>query len=185
MIMQTWLDERLFGWSKSSRRGTSAWAGGSRSQDPSRAPTPEGSDDEDTGDYDDLLGIVRPEGSLTPSRGRSRSQHGSYADLQRLRSNGNGNGHGNGNVPKPFASLSSEPEAEDRPIEHHSSAVNLVEEAEGLHHRETHRRRSSLMDGVSVERIGPLDRQEGFKDCTNDLHREVEERRKREHPHED
>ncbi|TFY74185.1 hypothetical protein EWM64_g9828, partial [Hericium alpestre] len=49
----TWLDERLFGWSRSAQRGTSAWAGGTRSQDISRAATPDVSDEEDTGDYDD------------------------------------------------------------------------------------------------------------------------------------
>ncbi|KAI0318958.1 glycerol-3-phosphate O-acyltransferase [Amylostereum chailletii] len=176
----TWLDERLFGWSRSATRGTSAWAGGTHSHDPSRAPTPEASDDEDTGDYDNVLGIIRTDGTLTPGRGRSRSQHGSYADLQRLRSGSNANGTGVAQL-KPFANLSFEPLNQEKT----SSAVELADE-EGLHYREGHRRRSSLADRVSVERIGHLDRQEGFKDCTDDLNREVEARRNAggEHGHE-
>ncbi|KAA1475269.1 hypothetical protein DENSPDRAFT_418220 [Dentipellis sp. KUC8613] len=78
----TWLDERLFGWSRSAARGTSAWAGGSgRSTDASRAASPlhspDGSDDElgDAGDYDNVLGALRGRGS----------HHSSYADLQKLR----------------------------------------------------------------------------------------------------
>ena len=40
MRSQTWLDETLFGWTRSARRGTSAWAG-SHAHDTSRAPTPD------------------------------------------------------------------------------------------------------------------------------------------------
>jgi len=85
-----WLDERLFGWSRSAGRGTSAWAGSlPRSRDVSRAASPEVSDDEDTGDYDNVLGILRlDDGKATPNRAGSRSQHGSYADLQKLRTFG-------------------------------------------------------------------------------------------------
>ncbi|KAF8188418.1 glycerol-3-phosphate O-acyltransferase [Pholiota molesta] len=46
----TWIDERLFGWSRSSKRGTSAWGG--PVDDISRINTPDDSDEEDTGDYD-------------------------------------------------------------------------------------------------------------------------------------
>ncbi|KAH9981321.1 glycerol-3-phosphate O-acyltransferase [Lactifluus volemus] len=73
-----WLDERLFGWSRSASHGTSAWAGPSpRSRDISRATSPEVSDDEDSGDYDNVLGILRSDdGHASPNRRRSRSQHG-------------------------------------------------------------------------------------------------------------
>ncbi|KAI0341694.1 glycerol-3-phosphate O-acyltransferase [Trametopsis cervina] len=78
----TWLDEQLFGWSRSSVRGTSVWAGhgdGNESE-MSRPITPDDSEDE-VGDYDNLLGYLEGQG-----RSRSRSiQSNSYADLQKLR----------------------------------------------------------------------------------------------------
>ncbi|KAJ7285867.1 glycerol-3-phosphate O-acyltransferase [Mycena rebaudengoi] len=67
----TWLDERLFGWSRSSHRGTSAWGG--VSGDASRIGTPDDTDEEDAGDYESDVGAT----------GKSRTS--SYADLQRLR----------------------------------------------------------------------------------------------------
>jgi glycerol-3-phosphate O-acyltransferase/dihydroxyacetone phosphate acyltransferase len=42
----------------------------------------------------------------------------------------------------------------------------------GLHRRE---RRASLSDRVTVERIGALDPQEPFKDCTEDINNEIRE----------
>lgn len=80
----TWIDERLFGWSRSSKRGTSAWGG--PVDDISRINTPDDSDEEDTGDYDNVVGLVDSDGGLKPpSQQKSRSRQGSYADLQRLR----------------------------------------------------------------------------------------------------
>ncbi|KAI0273599.1 glycerol-3-phosphate O-acyltransferase [Gloeopeniophorella convolvens] len=152
-----WLDERLFGWSRSAERGTSAWAGPQpRSQDISRAPSPDASDDEDTGDYDNVLDLLRPvEGQPTPSRARSRSQHGSYADLQKLRMTGNpGQPQG-----KP-AIAAAQPDEPDSPTE------------DSLHRRQ---RRASLSDRVAVERIGALDRQEPFRDCTDDINSEIQQ----------
>ncbi|KZT11385.1 uncharacterized protein LAESUDRAFT_747111 [Laetiporus sulphureus 93-53] len=71
----TWLDERLFGWSRS------AWSGsGSRSQTASSAVTPEGSDVEEEGDYDDVLGFLEQTAHPQPRRERS-----SYSDLQKVR----------------------------------------------------------------------------------------------------
>src|SRR6266446_10402484 len=52
----TWIDERLFGWSRSATRGTSAWGG--NVEDLSRVNTPDDSDEEDTGDYDNVVGLV-------------------------------------------------------------------------------------------------------------------------------
>ncbi|KAI0054033.1 glycerol-3-phosphate O-acyltransferase [Auriscalpium vulgare] len=159
----SWLDERLFGWSRSANRGTSAWAGSTdtRSQEISRAPTPEASDDEDTGDYDNVLGIVRGEdGHLTPSRGRSRSQHGSYADLQKLRTAGGQKG----------TSLS--PKLGFQPLTPvHTTAVEVSDGTDAIRHRE---RRASLTDGVPVNRIAALDRDESFRDATQDINREIQ-----------
>ena len=75
---QTWLDERLFGWSRSAKR--SHTTGSTSSRNSSGPTTPETSDLEEVGDYDDILGYV--EGHGNP---RARSHQNSYADLQKLR----------------------------------------------------------------------------------------------------
>ncbi|KDR81579.1 hypothetical protein GALMADRAFT_239612 [Galerina marginata CBS 339.88] len=79
----TWIDERLFGWSRSSKRGTSAWGG--HVEDPSRINTPDDSDEEDTGDYDNVVGVLGTGDELSLGIQKSRSRQSSYADLQRLR----------------------------------------------------------------------------------------------------
>jgi len=70
----TWLDERLFGWSRSAEA----------SREVSRAASPRGSDDEDEGDYDNLLKVSQPDGTTS----EVESRRGSYADLQKLRAVG-------------------------------------------------------------------------------------------------
>ncbi|KAH9048167.1 hypothetical protein EDB84DRAFT_1458769 [Lactarius hengduanensis] len=70
----TWLDERLFGWSLSAEA----------SREVSRAGSPRASDDEDGGDYDDLLKGTQSDGTSS----KIQSQRGSYADLQKLRAIG-------------------------------------------------------------------------------------------------
>lgn len=70
----TWLDELLFGWSRSAET----------SREVSRAGSPKGSDDEDAGDYDNLLNVTQSEGATAEFQGR----RGSYADLQKLRAVG-------------------------------------------------------------------------------------------------
>jgi glycerol-3-phosphate O-acyltransferase/dihydroxyacetone phosphate acyltransferase len=148
---QTWLDEHLFGWTRSARRGTSAWAGG-QSTDASSAPTPEGSDDEDAGDYEHVLGIVRADGLASPT---ARSRQGSYADLQRLRGSGGGG-------------------AQLKPLTAYASAVEQGGEG-GIEHRRT--RRESLTDGVSLRRLSALERNEAFNECTKDLNDEIARRK--------
>jgi glycerol-3-phosphate O-acyltransferase/dihydroxyacetone phosphate acyltransferase len=71
---KTWLDERLFGWSR----------GAEASREVSRAGSPRGSDDEDAGDYDNLLKVPQSEGTTS----EVQSRRGSYADLQKLRAVG-------------------------------------------------------------------------------------------------
>ncbi|KAF7363415.1 Glycerol-3-phosphate o-acyltransferase [Mycena sanguinolenta] len=78
----TWLDERLFGWSRSSS-GTSAWGG--NSADASRVGTPNESEDEDAGDYDNVIAFLP---GSAPQTSNPRSRQSSYADLQRLRMTG-------------------------------------------------------------------------------------------------
>lgn len=79
----TWIDERLFGWSRSAKRGTSAWSGIS-GDEASRIGTPDETDEEDTGDYDNVVGIVT---SSEDANAKFKSRQSSYADLQRLRQN--------------------------------------------------------------------------------------------------
>ncbi|KAK7014890.1 hypothetical protein R3P38DRAFT_2998217 [Favolaschia claudopus] len=80
----TWLDERLFGWSRSSTRGTSAWGGTPLA---SRGGTPNESEDEDAGDYDNVIAFL-PNSSASLAASKPRSRQSSYADLQRLRMTG-------------------------------------------------------------------------------------------------
>ncbi|CAE6522135.1 unnamed protein product [Rhizoctonia solani] len=80
-----WLDERLFGWSHSARRGTSVWAGGAPSHGPSAVPTPDASDNEDNGDYEHVLGYLPHLGVKDGTRSTGRSRSTSYADLQSIR----------------------------------------------------------------------------------------------------
>jgi glycerol-3-phosphate O-acyltransferase/dihydroxyacetone phosphate acyltransferase len=51
-------------------------------------------------------------------------------------------------------------------------------EGEGIHHRHGHRKRkASLSDGVAVDRIAAVDKQEEFKEVTEELNREIQEHR--------
>ncbi|KAJ7582744.1 glycerol-3-phosphate O-acyltransferase [Mycena floridula] len=136
----TWIDERLFGWSRSARRGTSAWSGFSGEE--SRLGTPDESDnDDDTGDYDNVVGIIPGyDGQLNV---KSRSRNSSYADLQRLR-------------------LAPLPQGQ------------VPTEQEGLQWRKGQRsRKASLSDGVPVERIAAVDRQQSFGSATDGLNQEI------------
>ena len=162
---QTWLDERLFGWSRSAKRGTSAWAG-TRSHDISRVATPDASDDEDHPDYDDLN---IPSGDGHSLATRPRSQRSSYADIQRLRMTGfSSAGGSNGSSLSPLSPAA-------------ATATSTGEkhiDNEGLHFRgQTRTRKASLSDDVPVEVIGSVDREEPFKDATQDLNKEMDKRR--------
>lgn len=153
----TWLDERLFGWSKSANRGTSAWEGATRSQEISRAATPDLSEDEEVADYDNVLGYLPIYEGAPHGNHRIRSRQNSYADLQKLRMSAIGKGDTHGN------------------IETHPSPLG---EGEGLHFRHGHHeRRASLSDGIAVNRIAAVDKQEEFKEVTEELNREIREHR--------
>ncbi|EPQ58150.1 hypothetical protein GLOTRDRAFT_98821 [Gloeophyllum trabeum ATCC 11539] len=159
----TWLDERLFGWSRSAKRGTSVWAGGEKSHDVSRVGTPDGSDDEDEGDYDNVLGYL-PIYESQGGRGRSRSHHSSYADLQKLRTTPAGNGSNNDTSHvSPTSRLRSESPSDKDGLRFRSNV-----------HRD---RKGSLSDGVPVERLGALGRDEQFKDATQEINEEISRRR--------
>lgn len=162
IVLQTWLDERLFGWSKSASRGTSAWAGTS-SHEISRAATPDISDEEDgPGDYDNLLGVL--DSKKNTSHSRARSARSSYADIQKLRRTSNAP------LPANFPVMTSATEPQFEP--------NPSLDSDGLHMRHGHRtRRASLSDGVPVERISVLDRQEPFEEATREINQEISERK--------
>ncbi|TCD69724.1 hypothetical protein EIP91_006491 [Steccherinum ochraceum] len=153
----TWLDERLFGWSRSARRGTSAWAGENKSRDASRAPTPDGSSDEE-GDYDNLLGYL--EGKLPTPRLRSRSLQSSYADLQKLRRSSNASSN-----PLSVAT------GEDLRITSIQSPTSP--DSDGLHMRHGRTRKPSLSDGVSVKRLSTVDKEESFEEVTIKINEEI------------
>jgi glycerol-3-phosphate O-acyltransferase/dihydroxyacetone phosphate acyltransferase len=157
----TWIDERLFGWSRSAKRGTSAWGGGFSGDEGSRLGTPDESDDEDTGDYDNVVGLI-PSGDeqLSPTQKShgSRSRQSSYADLQRLR-------------------LSPLPRPSDT-AQQLDLAGSLPDMESKLNARQGHRtRRESLSDGVPVERIAAVDRAEQFANATQDLNEEIDMKR--------
>lgn len=159
IVRQTWLDERLFGWSRSASRGTSAWGGGHASQLPSGITSPDASDDEDDGgDYEHVFGLLPSDGDGSPSRARSRSVRSSYADLQSLK------------ISPAIASGASLGDDQN-----HSP----TSEGNGLHLRHgAHReRRSSLNDQVSVERISALERAESFREATDELNEENNRRK--------
>lgn len=60
-------------------------------------------------------------------------------------------------------------------IETHPSPLG---EGEGIHFRHGHReRKASLSDGVAVDRIAAVDKQEEFKEVTEELNREIQEHR--------
>lgn len=152
----------MFGWSRSAKRGTSAWAG---SADISRAATPDVSSDEE-GDYD-TLGYLEVPGRI--GRARSRSQQASYADLQKLRKSANSSS----------TSLPLRTGGEELRF------TSTVPDNEGLHMRQGPRtRKASLNDGVPVERIGALDRQETFPEATYELNQEASQQ-EGQHLHED
>ncbi|KAI8998717.1 glycerol-3-phosphate O-acyltransferase [Trametes punicea] len=165
----TWLDERLFGWSRSAKRGTSAWAG-TRSQEISRATTPDVSDEEDAPDYDNLI-VPLGEGSSLTSR--PRSQRSSYADVTRLRRTSSA------------ANTNSLAFTRTSPTASATSTVTAVAtgeqaapDADGLHFRgQIRARKPSLSDDVPVEIIGKVDRKEPFQEATKDLNTEMRNRR--------
>ncbi|KAI0721682.1 glycerol-3-phosphate O-acyltransferase [Cerioporus squamosus] len=161
----TWLDERLFGWTRSASRGTSAWAG-TRSQEISRAATPDVSDEEDAPDYDDILAVPSGDGHSLSTR--PRSQRSSYADIQRLRLSSNA-ANTNGGLLSPLAPMAA------------ATATAPHADTDGLHFRggqqQTRKRKPSLSDSVPVEVIGEMDRAEPFKEATQDLNTEMKKRR--------
>lgn len=150
----TWIDERLFGWSRSAQRGTSAW-GGFSGDEASRVGTPDDTDDEDTGDYDAVVGLLpATDGQL--HSGQKASRQSSFADLQRLRS------------PHPQRSefLKITPFT--------TPAKDATDTEEGLQFRQGHRtRRESLSDCVPVTRIAAMDQAKTFPDATHKLNDEI------------
>ncbi|KIO34813.1 hypothetical protein M407DRAFT_240595 [Tulasnella calospora MUT 4182] len=173
----TWLDERIWGWTRSARRGTNVWAG-PKSTEASRMHSPDASDEEseeETGDYDDVLGNIP--GYVSPSnRLRSRSLANSYADLQQLK-------------------RSTEQRKHLHPEDHHLAPIKVpVDSSASVSPTSTthpdgdgqppspssprRERRNSLEGNVHVGRLAVLDQEEPFKECTEDINRETQIRRR-------
>jgi glycerol-3-phosphate O-acyltransferase / dihydroxyacetone phosphate acyltransferase len=175
-VLQTWLDERLFGWSSSSKRGTSAWAG-SPSGETTRVGTPEHSDGEDAGDYEHVLGVLPPSGTVSPHRSRSRA--GSYADLQKLRLSKPGARGAAATLLIPSttsATSSARNTAVDSPQNSGTGTDGSAPGSPTDSIRSRHGRKSSLSDGVPVGRIAAVPRRESFDSATRELRREIDER---------
>jgi len=152
----TWLDERLFGWSRTAKHGTSAWGGNTPSHDLSRPETPaldESDAEEDHGDYDHVIGYIPAYEDA--SRSKPRSRQGSYADLQRLRMT-----------------------SADQAGSSSTSSGILVSDSQSLHMR-PRQRGQSLSGLIPVERIAIVDRQERFPNATADLNEEINHRHDR------
>jgi glycerol-3-phosphate O-acyltransferase/dihydroxyacetone phosphate acyltransferase len=166
----TWIDERLFGWSKSSRRGTSAWGGNATavsSVEASRVGSPDISDDEDHGDYDNVIGYL-PSIFSSPVARQPGSLRGSFADLPSVRSREN------------LAPLKPQPSSPMLTMNAHLSPFVPSDGSGGLTHRTPgqRQRKASLSGNVPVERIGRIDHDETFKEATEVLNQENEARRK-------
>lgn len=163
----TWLDERLFGWSRSTRRGTSAWGGGTPMTELSRAATPDASDSEE-GDYEHVISYL---GSYTGDnasyRTRSRSLKGSYADLHLLKTKDSvGN---SADSTKPELKNANSPALRFR-----ATGNDLGSDPFQNGHREAPRaRKSSLTDRVPVEKIGNLTSTDSFQTSTSILNKEI------------
>lgn len=165
--------QRLFGWSRSARRGTSAWAG-APSHETSAQASPEASDDEDHGDLDDVLGYLQHyEGSATP--GRRRSARSSYADLQQLRSgSASGELRYRGDAShRSRVDLHLSTAGMDGSVQQKSSVpVNTAPGSPTLRNG-PRERRMSLTDDVEVARISKVKPSETFKEATEDINRET------------
>jgi glycerol-3-phosphate O-acyltransferase/dihydroxyacetone phosphate acyltransferase len=147
----------LFGWSKSSKRGTSAWAAPPRSLDGSRLPTPETSDDEDGGDYDNVLGYLS-DGYISPVATRSRA--GSYADLQKLKMSKTAGA----TLAVPTAVPGPAPTAD--PGRPRSGSVGS---SPGGSPRTKRARGNSLTEVVPVQEINKCDKSQPFEEMTEQL----------------
>jgi glycerol-3-phosphate O-acyltransferase/dihydroxyacetone phosphate acyltransferase len=115
--------------------------------------TPSISDDEETGDYDDVIGLLSPLEEQAGVVGKGRSRQSSYADLQRLR----------------MAPLS---------VQTRSVPANMQDTSNntGPPTQSQHRvRRPSLSDGVAVSRIAAEDPNEPFSEATQNLIDEIHE----------
>lgn len=112
-------------------------------------------DEEDNGDYDNVIAYIPTSDDQPGSPRTSRSRQNSYADLQRLRMTGQSN-----NPSSMLAPSTDTPSPSTAPMG-----------TEGLHHRRE--RRQSLTAGVSVERIAALEGGEPFDDATKDINEEI------------
>ncbi|KZV88840.1 hypothetical protein EXIGLDRAFT_678483 [Exidia glandulosa HHB12029] len=162
----TWLDEHLFGWSRSARRGTSAWGGlatPSLSTEHSRHGTPDASDDEGHGDYEDLLGYLHAAQNGTGGKKRLKSARSSFADLQQLKSPTTGSSTA---FPRSSSGL--------RLRQVDGGVAPMTPSPESPTFRTGSRsRRQSLTDNVEVVRIGEVPSAEPFGEATAELNEEL------------
>ena len=123
-------------------------------------------------DYDNVLGYLPIYEGAPHGHHRPRSRQNSYADLQKLRMSAIEKG-------TRFVFLLGYCIGFTRGVggnaETHPSPLG---EGEGIHLRHGHReRKASLSDGVAVDRIAAVDKQEEFREVTEELNREIQEHR--------
>lgn len=203
----TWLDERLFGWSRSARRGTSAWGGytTASSRAASRPASPDVSDDEDHGDYDNVINYLPSiVGDAITGLGfgkvkTPRSARGSFADLPSVRraegdraarlsvSHQSGLNTYSPRTPGTASGwnnlspldTSRTPRRSQPPSPYLSTKPMPPSPTLSTQSGGVRRRKMSLTDAVPVERIGKLDQTETFEEATDELNQENEEKRKK------
>jgi glycerol-3-phosphate O-acyltransferase/dihydroxyacetone phosphate acyltransferase len=192
----TWLDERLFGWSRSTRRGTSAWGGytNASSRAASGPASPDVSDDEDHGDYDNVINYLPSiVGDAITGLGfgkvkTPRSARGSFADSPSVKraegeraarlSVSHQSGLNNMYSPRTPGTASgwdnlSPLDTTRTPRRSQPPSPTLSTHSGGVR-----RRKMSLTGAVPVTRIGQLDRTETFEEATDQLNQENEQKRK-------
>lgn len=127
------------------------------------------------------------EDTHTPNRHRSRSHNGSYADLQKLRLTKSG--LSSSTAPRPSDGHDHDHDHDlDHDHDHDHLHVSFKSSAPSSPTDSLHRRprKRSLSDGIPVERIGAVDRNDSFGHATEDLNREATQKlEKRLHPDDD
>lgn len=165
----TWLDERLFGWTRSVR-GSSEGIVSENGEIIEPGPGDEDDDDDDTGDYDDVFGLLHKyEGQQAATKLRPKSGRSSYADLQQLRQGGESRSlHHKSPSNSAFLQLAPVYHRADS-SDSHPQSPTATDVAQRTSPR---KRRGSLSDSISVGRIGEVPPQESFKNATLDINRE-------------
>ncbi|KAF8323193.1 glycerol-3-phosphate O-acyltransferase [Clavulina sp. PMI_390] len=203
----TWVDERLFGWSHSAKRNLSSTGSASGAASHYGTPDVSDDEDEGLGDYEPVIGYLHKYQQDSQLKKGPRSHHTSYADLQQLRLSSSAEPPVPRDAEPSETTLKSRSRSRSEinlsqlaPVYHKmahgkspgasplSSTYSLVpsqtDETSSPPSPSTdtwphlrRQRKSSLSDGVSVDRIGALSPVQTFKEGTEGLNSEIQEAR--------